>query len=183
MDLSPWLLVLLIFVARIGDVSLGTIRTIMVFRGLWLVAGVIGFFEILIWLVAASKVLQNLDHWYLAVSYAAGFAAGNIVGIWLESKLAIGTALLRTISEDLDVHLADHLRAEGYHVTEIPGFERDKKPIEILLIVESRKRIGPLIERIHSLDPNAVCTTSDVKRQESLISRPGFGWRARAKKK
>ncbi len=183
MDLAPWMLVLLIFVARIGDVSLGTIRTIMVFRGMWLVAGVIGFFEILIWLLAAGKVLQNLDRWYLAVAYAAGFAAGNIVGIWLESKLAIGTALLRAISRDLDVRLADHLRAEGFHVTEIAGFDSDRTPIEILLIVDSRKRMGPLIEHIHSLDPKAVCTTSDVKRQDPIASRPGFGWRARAKKK
>ena len=183
MDLAPWLLVLLIFFARIGDVSLGTIRTIMVFRGMWLIAGVIGFFEVLIWLLAAAKVLQTLNHWYLAVAYAAGFATGNIVGIWLESKLAIGTTLLRSISTNLDLHLGDHLRAAGYNVTEISGRDSHQQPIEILLIVESRKKVGPLIDHIHSIDPDAVCTTSDVKRQYGVATRPGFGWRARAKKK
>jgi uncharacterized protein YebE (UPF0316 family) len=93
-QLPPWLLALAIFSARIVDVSLGTLRTIVVFRGYPIVAAVLGFFEILVWLVAAGQVFQNLGAWYLAIAYAGGFAAGNIVGMWFESKLAMGSELV-----------------------------------------------------------------------------------------
>ncbi|MCA9319888.1 MAG: DUF2179 domain-containing protein, partial [Planctomycetes bacterium] len=84
----PALLALVIFLARIGDVSIGTLRTILVFRGRSIPAAVLGFFEVLIWITAAGQVIRNLDAWYLTIAYAGGFAMGNIVGIWLESKLA-----------------------------------------------------------------------------------------------
>ena len=70
--LAPW-----IFLTRVADVSLGTFRTIVIFRGHKFIASFIGFFEITIWLVAAAQVLTNLDKWYLALAYAGGFAVGN----------------------------------------------------------------------------------------------------------
>ena len=118
---NPVVLTVAIFAARVIDVSLGTIRTILVFRGHKYVAALIGFVEILIWVVAASKVIQNLDTWYLAVAYAGGFATGNIVGIYLEGKLAIGTELVRAVSKDESVELAEHLRSKGYEVVELAG--------------------------------------------------------------
>jgi uncharacterized protein YebE (UPF0316 family) len=99
-----YLLVPLIFLARVSDVSLGTFRTIVVFRGNKLLASFIGFFEIIIWLV-----LTNLDQWYLALAYASGFAVGNYVGITIESRFAIGNELVRCISFNRDI-LAAKLR-------------------------------------------------------------------------
>ncbi len=104
-----YLLVPLIFLARVSDVSLGTFRTIVVFRGNKLLASFIGFFEIIIWLAAASQVLTNLDQWYLALAYASGFAVGNYVGITIESRFAIGNELVRCISFNRDI-LAAKLR-------------------------------------------------------------------------
>ncbi|HPF13293.1 MAG: DUF2179 domain-containing protein [Planctomycetes bacterium] len=183
MNLDPWLLVPLIFFARIGDVSLGTVRTILVFRGMWLIAGCIGFFEVLIWLLAAGNVLHHLDRWYLIVAYASGFAVGNIVGIWLESRIALGTTLLRAISRNLDIDLAKCLRNEGYAVTELSGNEAEEVPIEVLLIVETRRKLPNLIQRVHELDPDAICTTSDIKQQVTLPNARGYGWRSKLKRK
>lgn len=163
LDQSPLLLCLLIFCARVVDVSLGTIRTIMVFRSYRLLAAVIGFFEVSVWLLAASHVLQHIDQWYLAASYAGGFATGNAVGIWLESKLAVGLQLIRAVSADPQVQLAHQLRQGGHSVTAMPGRGDAGEPVEVLLIVEKRRRLSVLLQRIEDSDPNAVCTVSDIK--------------------
>ena len=84
------LLPVLIFLARVLDVSFGTIRIIFISRGQKLLAPLIGFFEILIWLVAIGKVMQNLGNVYCHIAYAGGFAAGNFTGMWIEEKLAMG---------------------------------------------------------------------------------------------
>lgn len=164
-QLSPWVLTLAIFLARILDVSLATLRMIVVIRGYRFVAAVLGFFEVLIWLVAVGQVIQNLDVWYLAVAYAGGFAAGNVVGIWLESKLAMGTELVRVVSERPDVALAGALRAEGYSVIEMGGRGDRDEPVEVLLIVDRRRRIPRALRLIRELDPDAFWTVTDVKRR------------------
>ena len=85
----PWLLAILIFAARVTDVAMSTVRTILVFRSYRFLAAAIGFFEVLVWLLAVTQVMRHLDQWYLALAYAAGFATGNVVGIWIEGKLAV----------------------------------------------------------------------------------------------
>lgn len=144
------------------DVSLGTFRTIVVFRGYKFLASVIGFFEILIWLVAASQVLTNLDRWYLALAYASGFAVGNYVGISIESRFAIGKELIRCISFNRDV-LAEKLRGSGFKVVSFDGDMGEGHPVELLLIIEKRRKIPALIQLIKDLDPTAVYSVSDVK--------------------
>tara|TARA_R110002167_G_C12508519_1_gene637031 strand:- start:331 stop:879 length:549 start_codon:yes stop_codon:yes gene_type:complete len=158
----PFLLVPLIFFARVADVSLGTFRTIVVFRGNKLLASFIGFFEIMIWLIAARQVLTNLDHWYLAVAYASGFAVGNYVGITIESRFAIGKELIRCISFNRDV-LADKLRETGFEVVSVDGDMGEAHPIEVLFIIEKRRNIASLISLITELDPSAVYSVSDIK--------------------
>lgn len=186
---DPVVLSIAIFLARVADVSLGTIRTIFIFRGHSKTAALIGFFEILIWLLAAAKAIQNLDRWYLAVAYAAGFAMGNFVGIWLESKLALGSELVRAISRDLSIDLAGQLRLRGHSVTELPGNSDTHTPVEVLLIVERRRRVPDLLAEIRAIDPNAIITISDIKRQVAMSippDRPGVlvtGWRSRGKRK
>jgi len=159
---SPYLLAALIFFARVADVSLGTFRTIVVFRGHKLLAAFIGFFEIIIWLVAAGQVLQNLDQWYLAVAYALGFAAGNYFGMWVEGQFAIGNELIRCISYNRDI-LANTLREEGFKVISLDGDIGHGAPVEVLFIVEKRRRVPKLIELIKTLDPKAIYSVADIK--------------------
>ena len=158
----PYLLAPLIFFARVADVSLGTFRTIVIFRGHKFLAAFIGFFEIIIWVVAASQVLTNLDHWYLAVAYAGGFAVGNFVGMWIESRFAIGNELIRCISFNRDV-LAEMLRNEGFKVVSFDGDMGEGNPVELLLIIEKRRNVPSLIQLIKELDQTAVYSVSDVK--------------------
>jgi len=158
----PYLLVPLIFFARVADVSLGTFRTIVVFRGYKLLASFIVFFEIIIWLVAAAQVLTNLDQWYLALAYASGFAVGNYAGISIESRFAIGNELIRCISFNRDV-LADKLRKEGFKVVSFDGDMGEAYPVELLLIIEKRRNVASLIQLIKELDKTAVYSVSDIK--------------------
>jgi len=174
---SPVLLCFAIFGARVLDVSLGTLRTILVFRAHRALAAMLGFVEVLIWVAAAGHVLQNLDEWYLAVSYAAGFATGNVVGIWLESKLAVGVQLVRAVSPNPEIPLAQHLRDDGYSVIALSGRGGGGVPVEVLLIEERRRRLPGLLRRIEHVDPDAVCTASDVKtlRTGKVVPATGFG--------
>jgi uncharacterized protein YebE (UPF0316 family) len=158
----PEIIALAIFFARMADVSLGTFRTIMVMRGQKFFAAFVGFFEIMIWLIAAGQVLKNLDQWHLAIAYAGGFAAGNYVGMWLESKFAIGRELVRCLSFK-PVRLASKLRALGYNVVSIEGQLDDDKTVEILLIIERRRSIAKLLQTITKLDSNAMYSTTDLR--------------------
>ncbi len=173
LEQNAWLLAIAIFFARVVDVSLGTVRTMLVVRGHRFLSAGIGFVEILIWIVAASQVVRNLESWYLAVAYAGGFAVGNVVGIWLEGKLAIGTELVRAISASPEVELARSLRKQEFEVLELDGHGGDDKPVEVLLVVERRRRVPQLLRLIREMDPLAVCTVSDVKSQTAPPS-PGF---------
>jgi uncharacterized protein YebE (UPF0316 family) len=159
-----WLLAPLIFFARIADVSLGTVRTILIVRGLKRTAAAIGFFEVCIWLLAAGQVLPHLDRWYLVIAYAGGFATGNVVGIWLEARLALGNELVRAISTEARAPLAKRLREAGHSVIEVPARGDDNESVEVLLVVEPRRRVPALLARILREDPEAVCTLSDVRR-------------------
>lgn len=160
---QPWLLAPLVFCARVGDVSLATLRTIMIFRGLRGYAACIGFFEVLVWLLAVAAVLPHLDRWYLVLAYAAGFATGNVVGIAIENKLAIGHLLVRTISTNPEIDLARHLRGADFSVVEVPGTLEEDQAVEVLFLVERRKRVRELLRHIERLDPAAVTTVTDVK--------------------
>jgi len=125
-------------------------------------ASFIGFFEIIIWLVAAAQVLTNLDQWYLALAYASGFAVGNYVGISIENRFAIGNELIRCISFNRDV-LAGKLREEGFKVVSFDGDMGESYPVELLLIIEKRRNVPSLIRLIKDLDATAVYSVSDVK--------------------
>lgn len=158
----PYVIALLIFLARVADVSLGTFRTIVVFRGHKFLAAFIGFFEIIIWLIAAGQVFQNLDKWYLALAYAGGFSVGNYVGMWIESRFAIGNELIRCLSFNRDI-LAGKIRNEGFQVISVDGDIGNDKLIELMFIIEKRRNIPKLINLIKVLDPAAVYSVSDVK--------------------
>lgn len=185
----PWLMALAIFLARVADVSLGTVRTIVVFRGYKFLAAAIGFCEILLWVMASAQVLTNLDAWYLAVAYAGGFAAGNYVGIWLESKLAMGDELVRAISYAKGGHLARTLREYGFDAIEMHADRGPDEPLEVVIVVCSRRRMPRLIGLIHDADPQAIYTINDVKRAylgnvDTPVHVPFLaGWRVRGKRK
>jgi uncharacterized protein YebE (UPF0316 family) len=190
-EMHPLLMTLVIFFARILDVSLGTVRTIVVFRGHRLLAAVIGFFEIVIWVLAAGQVLQNLDAWYLIVAYAGGFGAGNYIGIWLESKLAIGREMVSAISFRADGGLARLLRERGFQAIDVDADMGRGPPVDLVITVTRRRRVPELLRTIVEADPEAQYSVSDIKSVNAgfepalLAPRVNYsgGWRSIMKRK
>jgi uncharacterized protein YebE (UPF0316 family) len=186
LDLVPWLLAPAIFAARVADVSLGTVRILVGFRGYrWLAAG-IGFVEALIWVLAVRQVLLHLDAQpWLAVAYAAGFAAGNYVGISLERRLGVGSELVRAISYRAGASLATALRADGYKVVELQGIGRAEQAVQVVYVVERRREVPRLIQRMASFDSEVIYTVADVKRHVGedgdRPAEPGFSLRFKRK--
>lgn len=123
------------------------------------------------------------------VAYAAGYAVGNYVGSWLESRLALGAEIVRAISANPQVNLTERVHREHFGVVELAGQAPDGIPVEVLLVVESRRRVPRLLQLIQETDPEAVCTISDVripaKRLPRSAQRPGIlgGWRNSTRRK
>jgi uncharacterized protein YebE (UPF0316 family) len=155
------ILPLFIFLARICDVSLDTLRIIFISKGYKFIAPVIGFFEVLIWIVVITRVLQNLDNWLCYIAYAGGFATGTYVGMLLDEKLAIGYEMVRVITKKDAHELTDALHKAGYGVTSVnaKGMQGE---VGILYIVISRKKLNEIIGMINEYSPNAFYTIESV---------------------
>lgn len=163
---------LVIFISRILDVSLGTIRIVMVSRGYKTKAAVLGFFEVLIWAIVVSELLNNLDNWINFVAYAGGFATGNYVGLILEDKLKVGTVIARVITRDKRHELVEDLKERGFIVTIINahgGFT----PVDVIFTVLRRKRLEEFVNVIRIHDPEAFYSIEDVKYASSDGTLPG----------
>jgi uncharacterized protein YebE (UPF0316 family) len=185
LDLHPLFWPLFIFCARVVDVSIGTLRTICVVRGMRITAAVLGFFEVSIWVTAISGVLRHMDHWYNIMAYAGGFATGNALGILIEQKVAIGMQMIRVISRSQSAAVAAGLRLAGYAVTEVKG-QGLHGQVSISFVVAPRKQTPQVIQVAHSIDPEAVSTVEDVRsaRLHQLPDgMPLNGWRNILKKK
>ncbi len=156
------ILPLFIFFARIVDVSLGTLRIIFVTKGMRRVAPLIGFFEVFIWLLAISRIMQNLDNWVCYVAYAAGFASGNLIGMLIEEKLAIGHEMIRVITRKDATNLIDELRETGHGVTWVnaKGVEGD---VAVLYIIARRSMIREVLDLINKHNPRALYTVEAIK--------------------
>lgn len=161
-EAMPYLLPIVIFLSRIFDVTLGTIRIIFVNRGMRYLAPVVGFFEVLVWLVVISQIMQNISSPINYIAYAAGFATGNYVGIFLEQKLAMGITLIRIITRKDAADLIADFRSRGFRVTHVPA-EANIGPVEIIFMPVRRKHIENVINDIKAHNPNAVYTIEDVR--------------------
>jgi uncharacterized protein YebE (UPF0316 family) len=162
------LLPLSIFCLRICDVTLDTMRIIFMTKGYKNLAPIIGFFEILIWIFAISRTMQNLHtNWLCYIAYAGGFATGNYVGMLLDEKLAIGHEIIRVITKLNMGDIAGGLRTSGYGVTTVnaKGMDGD---VEILYVVVNRKNLKNAIEIIQKQNPSAFFTIENVH----FVNRP-----------
>jgi len=167
-DLFKWVILpILIFLARLTDVSLGTMRIIFVSRGVKYLAPVIGFVEINIWLLAIGQIMANLSNnnpnsIVCTLAYAGGFATGSFVGILIEEKVSIGLVLLRLISRHDTKELIEYLKSENYGVT-IHDAEGVKGPVKIIFAVIRRKDLHSVLDRINQIHPHAFYSVEDVR--------------------
>jgi len=161
------ILPVLIILARVVDVSIGTLKIILLSRGNKTLAPVLGFFEVLVWLLAVTRIFENLDNWVCYIAYAFGFALGSYIGIKLEEKLALGFQLIRIITRKEATVLTETLRRKGYRVTYIPA-EGSTGKVGILYSVVNRKNLSDIIPVIQEHNPNAFYTIEDIR----FISQP-----------
>jgi uncharacterized protein YebE (UPF0316 family) len=145
---------LIIFFMRIVDVSMATIRMLLIMRNARLWAPLIGFFEVLIWLLAAGTAIQHLDSPWHVLGYAGGFAVGNLVGLMLEERLAFGFASVQVFAPAHGPELATALRAFGHGVTQLQG-RGGEGPVELILSVVKRKDLPAVNALVSDLAPDS----------------------------
>lgn len=162
-DFYAWVVLpLLVFFARVADVTLGTLRIIFVSRGKRQLAPLLGFFEVLIWIVAIGQLVQNLGSITSYLGYAAGFAAGNYIGMLIEDRLAIGTLIVRSIVPHGGEEVIQRLREAGFGVTGVDG-QGSSGPVKLVYAVVKRKHIREVMEIIHHVHPKAFITVEDAR--------------------
>jgi uncharacterized protein YebE (UPF0316 family) len=153
---------LLIMFARICDVTIGTIRIIFVSRGMRLLASLMGFVEVLIWIIVVSRIITDIGGWVNYLAYAAGFAIGNYVGITLENRLAMGMVALRVITNRPADELIEHLKQEYHGVTSMAA-RSVTGDVRLVFAVIKRKDIPYFLKIVNNYNPNAYVSIEDVR--------------------
>ena len=157
-----------IFIGKMAEVSLCTLRIVLINRGVRLLGALIGFVEILLWLIVASSVLAGLSEDFTkGIIYAVAFAAGNYAGSWLDELLAFGLSSLQVVISDADEarRTVDELRDKGFGVTTMDVHGRTEDHFMLMMTVK-RRRLQEAIHQIRSTAPGAVISTGDVKAQQ-----------------
>src|SRR5690606_23569442 len=147
---------------RIVDVSLSTLRILLSMRNQRTLVPLLGFFEVLVWIFAVGNAIRHLDSIAHVLGYAGGFAAGSLVGVWLEGRLAFGLGTMRIISRRADGVLASRLRALGCGVTEFTGQGREG-PVEVIYTVMMRRRLPAVLAEVEKVDPDAFITVEEPR--------------------
>ncbi len=161
-DFYIWfILPFLVFLARVLDVSFGTVRVIFVSRGFKYLSPLIGFFEILIWLLAIGQIMKNLSNPACYIAYAGGFAMGNYVGIQIADKLSLGIVLIRVITEKDASQLVELLKSADYGVTSVEGHGTTGQ-VKVIFTIVPRKEVKQVANLIKKFNPKAFYTIEEV---------------------
>jgi uncharacterized protein YebE (UPF0316 family) len=160
--LPAWLMPFVIFALRVTDMSLDTLRVLFVIRGRKAISWTLGFFQSALWVVAITSVLQNLGNLWNVIGYASGFATGNVLGMVIEERLAVGHSDVRIISPGRGSAIANALRQAGYAATELSGRGKDGT-VAIINCSVLRRDIGRLQKVIAEIDQEAFITVEEVR--------------------
>ncbi|NIM12632.1 MAG: DUF2179 domain-containing protein [Candidatus Aminicenantes bacterium] len=162
-DIYAWVVLpLLIFFARIADVSLGTLRFVFISRGYKKLAPLLGFVEVLIWVLAVREVMMNLRNIICLLAYGIGFAMGNYLGMWLEEKLSIGIVLVRVVLRTDPAELKEFMRKNDYGFTIVEG-EGTKERVKILFTILKRKNLDHVISALSTYNSHAFYSVESIK--------------------
>ncbi len=162
-SLFKWVILpLLIFIARMSDVSLGTLRNVFISKGLRRVVPIMAFFEVLIWLISIGQIMKNLSNPLCYIAFAGGYATGTIVGMYIERRLALGTLVLRIITSQDSRELIHALTVSNVGITVIDGHGA-KGPVKIIFTIIKRKDLQQIREIINKYNPNAFYTIEDIR--------------------
>ena len=180
---------LLIFFARILDVSINTVRIIFVMSGKKYIATILGFIESLIWLLAIGQIFKQMDNIYCYIAYPAGFAMGIFVGMEIEEKLALGKVVIRIITSDKLTAITNYLDSKQFRYS-IVSAESNQGQESLLFAVLKRDKVPELLEQLRDNLPKAFYTIESVKSASEVglllekPSRRGIGaWLTSVKRK
>ena len=152
----------LIILARIVDVSFGTVKIIFIARGYNKLVPLLSFFESFVWLIAVTRIFENLNNWVCFIAYPLGFALGNFIGILIEEKIAFGVEIIRVITKSDATELIKALQNKGFGVTSVKA-EGSRGEVGIIYSVVNRKNIAQIVNTIKEYNPKAFYTIEDIR--------------------
>ncbi len=162
-DIPDWLIPILIFSARICDVSIGTFRMLMVISGHRIASAILGFVEVLIWVLAVGGAVEHLDNPYAVFAFAGGYASGTLIGMTLENYFAIGYRVVRVINAKPEIELSSEIRKKGYAATKMDGHGKEG-PVEIVFLAIKRRVLPKLLEEVGAIAPDAFISVERAER-------------------
>jgi uncharacterized protein YebE (UPF0316 family) len=162
-DYTAWIVIpLLIVLARIADQTIGTLRLVYLSKGFKYLAPVMGFFEVLIWIIVVSQIFQKLDNYFYYFAYAFGFALGNFIGLKLEERLSLGKVVIRVFPKTNTDDIVRELSERGFGLT-IMDAHGTRGPVKVLFSIINRKNLGNFLETIRKYDKHTFYTIEDVR--------------------
>lgn len=176
-DYYNWLIFpLLIFIARICDVSLAMLRTVLASKGYKQIVPFIGFFEVLIWLAAISQIMNNLNNWVCYIAWAGGYATGSYIGLYIEEKIALGIQVIRIITNQASDDLIKELKNKNFGLTlknknfglTLLDAEGARGPVKMIFTVVPRKSVKEVVAIINQYTPQSFYSVEDVRNASQL---------------
>lgn len=162
-DYYNWILLpLIIFFSRLGDVSLGTLRHVFISKGYRKIVPVLGFFEVLIWIIVVAQVMKNLNNFACYLAWAGGFAMGTYVGLLIEERLALGLQVIRIITNQNCDNLIESLKHDNHGVTLVDA-QGAFGPVKMIFTIIKRKNVRQVVNLIRQHNPTAFYSIEDIK--------------------
>lgn len=159
---STLILSLFIFISRVCDVSMDTIRIIFISKEKKITASILGFFQVLIWIIAIQQIMTNITSFWLYIAYAGGFAMGTFIGITIEDKLSLGKVLIRIVTTNDSEKLIKHLKEENFIVT-VSEAEGRKGKVKMILTVIDRKKLQDVSDILNKYGKKSFYTIEDMR--------------------
>ena len=162
-DLFKWVILpLLVFLARVTDVSINTVRVIFMLNGKKWLSTLLGFFESFIWLIVIGQIIQNVSNPITYIAYAGGFATGIYVGMLIEEKLAIGNVIVRILTQKDATDMIGNLHDFGVRMTVLDAVGNDG-PVSVIFIISKRKELSQITNIVEETNPKAIFTVEGVR--------------------
>lgn len=162
-DYYSWIVLpMVIFFSRVCDVSLGTIRHVFISKGFKTIVPLLGFFEVLIWIVVVAQIMKNLNNVACYLAWASGFATGTYVGLRIEERLALGMQVIRIITnQNCDEMLAE-FKKENHGITVVDAVGAIG-PVKMIFTIIKRKNVPQVVQIIRKYNPSAFYSIEDIK--------------------
>lgn len=162
-DYYSWIILpVIIFCSRMCDVTLGTLRHVFISKGFKKIVPLLGFIEVLIWIVVVAEVMKNLNNVACYIAWAGGFATGTYLGLKIEERLALGLQVIRIITnQNCDILIAA-LKKENHGITVVDA-QGGMGPVKMIFTIIKRQNVHSVEKMIASYNPTAFYSIEEIK--------------------